>query len=190
MGVMLVSIIASILLARHLLRVSRTSGSIALEANARNIAADVYSAAGVLAGMVAIRFTGLSILDPIIAIAVAFLILKTGYDVMRKSLGGLVDVRLPQSEEDEISLAIREHGCQVGGFRNLRTRKAGRQRYVDLHLIMPKSASVEYTHQTCDNLEQDIKNRLPHTTITIHVEPGDIDCDQCSVWCTIRNRGD
>ncbi len=187
-GVMLVSIIVSIFLSRHLLKVSRASGSIALESNARNIAADVYSASGVLAGLAIIRFTGISIVDPIIAVVVAFLILKAGYDVMRKSFGGLVDTRLPQAEEDEIRSAIMAHGCQMAGFHDLRTRKAGRQRYVDCHLVVPKNASVEDTHRMCDNLEQDIKNRLPHTSLTIHVEPGDIDCDQCSVSCSIRDK--
>ena len=188
-GVMVVSIIASILLSRHLLKVSRATGSIALEANARNIAADVYSAAGVLAGLVAIRFTGLSILDPIIALAVALYILRMAYTVARKSFAGLVDVRLPQAEEDEIRSSIMENGCQVAGFHNLRTRKAGRHRYVDLHLIIPKKTSVEDAHRMCDRLEQDIKNRLLHTSVTIHVEPGDIDCAQCSVSCTIRDKG-
>jgi len=188
-GVMLVSIIASLLLSRHLTKVAKATDSIALEANARNITADVYSAAGVLVGLVIIRFTGLNILDPIIALGVALLILKAAYDVMRKSFGKLVDVRLPLTEENEIKSSIMEHGCQIAGFHDLRTRKAGSWRYIDLHLVMPKNASVEETHQVCDHLEQDIKSRLPRTNITIHVEPGDIECDQCSVSCTLRDKG-
>ena len=95
-----------------------------------------------------------------------------------------------QAEEDKIRSSIMKHGCQMGGFHDLRTRKSGRQRYVDLHLVMPKNASVEETHQVCDRLEQDISSKLPHTTVTVHVEPGDIECDQCSVSCTLRNNGD
>ena len=189
-GVMLVSMIVSILLSRHLLKVSQATGSIALEANARNIAADVYSAAGVLAGMVAIRFTGLSILDPIIALAVALFILKAGYDVMRKSFGGLIDVRLPKAEEDVIRSCIMEQGCQLVDFHDLRTRKAGSQRYVDLHLTMPKNASIEDAHQVCDRLEKDIEARLPDTSVTIHVEPCSTECEQCSVSCTLRDKND
>ncbi len=187
-GVMLVSIIASIFLSRHLLKVSRATGSIALEANAHNIAADVYSAAGVLAGLAIIRFTGLSILDPIVALVVSLFILRSAYVVTRKSFGGLIDARLPQAEEDEIRYSVMEHGCRLAGFHDLRTRKAGRQRYIDLHLVMPKNASVEEAHQICDQLEQAIKNRLPHASVTIHVEPGDIKCDQCTVSCTIRDK--
>ena len=185
-GVMLVSLVVSLWLSRHLLKVSKATDSVALEANARNIAADVYSAAGVLVGLVAIRFTGLNILDPIVAMAVALLILKAAYDVMRKSFGGLVDVRLPKAEEAEIMSCIKEHGGQLVGFHELRTRKAGSWRFIDLHLVMPKNASVEETHRMCDHLEQDIANRLQYTSVTIHVEPCDEECDQCSVSCSLR----
>jgi cation diffusion facilitator family transporter len=186
-GVMLVSIIASIFLSRHLLKVSRVTDSIALEAAARNIAADVYSAGGVLVALVVIRFTGLAILDPIIALIVALLILKTGYDVVRKSFGELVDVRLPQAEEDEIMSAITEHSGQIVGFHQVRTRKAGSQRFVDLHLMLPKNVSVEEAHQMCDHLEQDIESRFPNTSVTIHVEPCGTECDQCLVsTCSLR----
>lgn len=189
-GVMVVSIIVSLFLSRHLRKVSRATSSIALEANARNIATDVYSAAGVLAGLVAIRFTGLNILDPIIALAVASFILKVGYDILKKSFGGLIDVRLPKTEEDEIRSCIMEHGCQLAGFHDLRTRRAGSQRYVELHLTIPKDTSVEEAHQICDRLEQDIEARLPNTSVTIHVEPSSTECDQCSVSCTLRDKND
>ncbi|MBA7644648.1 Ferrous-iron efflux pump FieF [subsurface metagenome] len=185
-GVMLVSIIASIFLSRHLLKVSQATGSIALEANARNIAADVYSAAGVLVGLVAVRFTGLSILDPIVALVVALFILKIAYDILRKSFGGLIDVRLPQAEEDEIRSCIMEHGGELVGFHELRTRRAGNQRFIEFHLVMPKNVSVEEAHRVCDHLEQEIENRLQHTNVTIHVEPCSTECDQCSVSCSLR----
>jgi len=185
-GVMLVSIIASIFLSRHLLKVSQATGSTALEANARNIAADVYSAAGVLVGLAAVRFTGLSILDPIVALVVALVILKAAYDILRKSFGGLIDVRLPQAEEDEIRSCIMEHGGELVGFHELRTRRAGNQRFIEFHLVMPKNVSVEEAHRVCDHLEQEIENRLQHTSVTIHVEPCSTECDQCSVSCSLR----
>ena len=187
-GVMLVSVIVSILLSRYLLKVSRVTDSIALEANARNIAADVYSAGAVLAGLVAVRFTGLNILDPIIALAVALLILKAGYDVLSRSFGGLIDVRLPEVEELVIRESIMEYEGEVVGFHKLRTRKAGSQRHIDLHLVMPKEASVEAAHQVCDQLEHNIAYRLHYTSVTIHVEPCSEECDQCPVSCGCHYR--
>ena len=181
MGVMLFSVIVSLFLSRYLLRVSRATDSIALEASARNIAADVYSAAGVLVGLVIIRFTGLAVLDPVIAMLVALLILKAAYDVLRKSFGGLIDVKLPESEENVIKSAILEHVGELVEFHALRTRKSGNQRYIDLHLVMPKNASVEEAHRMCDHLEQDIKSKLQRASLTIHVEPCREECDRCPV---------
>jgi cation diffusion facilitator family transporter len=170
-GVMAVSIVVSILLSRHILKVSRATDSLALEAIGHNIAADVYSAAGVLAALVAIRLTGLGILDPIMALAVALIIIRSAYKVMRKSFGGLIDVRLPEAEENIIKSTIMNYGDQIVDFHNLRTRKSGSQRFIDLHLVMPKNASVEEAHSVCDRIEQDIEARLPHSVVTIHVEP-------------------
>jgi len=187
MGVMLFSIVVSIFLSRHLLRVSRATGSIALEASARNIAADVYSAAGVLVAMVVIRFTGFDVLDPIIAIGMALYILYTAYDVMRKSLGELLDVRLPVAEQEAIVSCIREHRAQLAGYHKIRTRKSGGQRFVDFHLVIPKNASLEEAHQWCDHLEEDIESKLPDSSVTIHVEPCTIECEQCYVVsCNLR----
>lgn len=186
MGIMVVSIVASLLLSRHLLKVSRATDSLALEAIGHNIAADVYSAAGVLAGLVAIRITGLIILDPIIALAVSLIILKSAYNVIRRSFGGLIDVKLPEAEENTIRSIINKHSGQLVGFHELRTRKSGSQRFIELHLVMPKNTSVEEAHQLCDHLEQDFKNKLDNTNITIHVEPCTIECDQCSVACSLQ----
>ena len=187
-GVMAVSILVSFFLSRHLLRVSRAADSPALEAIARNIAADVYSAASVMVGMVVIRFTGLTILDPIIALPIAALIIWSGYSVMRKSFAGLVDVRLPKEEEALIAAAILEHTGQLHDFHEMRTRKAGSQRFIDLHLVMPRNTTTEEAHRMCDHLEADLKQKLANASITIHVEPCDTsDCDHCMVTgCPLR----
>jgi len=185
-GVMLVSMIVSIFLSRHLLKVGRATGSITLEANSRNIAADIYSTASVLAGLLVVRFTGLEIFDPIIALAVVLLILRSAYEVLKKSFGGLVDTRLPEIEEAEIKSSITEHYSELVSFHELRTRSAGNWRYIELHLVMPKNASVEKAHRMCDHLEQDIETRLHHTSVTIHVEPCTIECNQCSISCSLR----
>jgi cation diffusion facilitator family transporter len=183
MGVMVVSIIASILLSRHLLKMSRATDSLALEAIGHNIAADVYSAAGVLVGLALIRITGLVILDPIIALVVSLIIIRSAYIVIRKSFQGLLDARLPTEEERIIAACLEEHSGKLASFHQLRTRMAGNQRFIDLHLIMPRDVSVEEAHSVCDHLEEELEKRLTNTNITIHVEPCSTECDLCSVAC-------
>ena len=187
MVVMAVSIAASIFLSRYLLRISRQEDSMALEANAHNIAADVYSAAAVFVGLLVVRFTDITIIDPILAGVVALYIFKVAFDVLRKSFGGLVDVKLPESEESAVRLAITEHfTSEVVSFHRLRTRKAGNQRHIDLHLVMPKHISIEEAHDMCDHLEKDIEGRLLNTDVIIHVEPCDDNCDICNLSCEDR----
>jgi cation diffusion facilitator family transporter len=187
MAVMAVSIVASILLSRHLRRIAKKEDSLALEANARNIAADVYSASAVLVGLIIVRFTGIDMIDDILAIIVALFILKVGFDVLRNSFGGLVDVKLPEEEENAIKAAITEHfGGEVVSFHKLRTRKAGSQRYIDLHLVMPRNITLEEAHRMCDHLEKDVRQRLIKTDVTIHVEPCEGNCSTCHITCDER----
>jgi len=81
-----------------------------------------------------------------------------------------------------------EHSDQVINLHKLRSRKAGSQRYIDLHLVVPKNTNLEEAHQLCDHLEQDIEERLQIADVTIHIEPCNNECDLCSVPCTLQNK--
>jgi cation diffusion facilitator family transporter len=179
-AVMAVSIVASIFLSRHLLRVARRTNSVALEANARNIATDVYSASAVLVGLAIVQFTGRDIIDSAIAIAVAIYILKVAVDTIRKPISGLLDEKLPPSQEAVIAESIKKHSDKVYGFHALRTRRAGSQSYIDLHLVMAGDLSLERAHQICDEIENEIQRTLHEASVTIHCEPCDDERERCS----------
>jgi len=182
-AVMAVSVVVNILVSRHLLRIARETDSIALEADARHLTTDVYTSLGVLGGLIVVRITGLNILDPIVALGVALFILRTAYDVIRRAFPPLIDVKLPEDEETLIASCIREHFGELVGFHELRTRKAGSERYIDLHLVMARNASVEEAHKLCDHLEEDIKSKLTNASVTIHVEPCEMECEECPTPC-------
>jgi cation diffusion facilitator family transporter len=185
-AVMAVSIVVSIFLSRHLLRVSRRTGSVALEANARNIATDVYSASAVLMGLAIVRFTGLNIIDSVIAIGVAIYILKIALDTIRKPVAGLLDEKLPPAQQAVIEDSLRKYSCEVSGYHALRTRRAGSQSHIDLHLVMAGDISLEQAHQICDQIEGEIQNVLHEASVIIHAEPCDNECEQCSAICSKR----
>jgi cation diffusion facilitator family transporter len=185
-AVMAVSIVASIFLARHLLRVARHTNSVALEANARNIATDVYSASAVLVGLAIVQFTGRDIIDSAIAIAVAIYILKVAVDTIRRPISGLLDEKLPPSQEAVIEESVNKHSREIAGFHALRTRRAGSQSYIDLHLVMAGDISLERAHQICDQIEDEIESSLHEASVTIHCEPCDNECEQCSAICSKR----
>jgi cation diffusion facilitator family transporter len=173
-AIMAFSAVANFFVSRFLHKVAYRTDSVALEADAWHLTTDVYTSLGVFAGLIIVQITHWYILDPIIAIGVALLILRAAWNITMKSVKGLVDVRLPKVEEDIITASIMEHVGQLAGFHELRTRKSGSQRYIDLHLVLPKKVSLEEAHKLCDHLEEDIKSKLPEGNVTIHCEP----CEQ------------
>ncbi len=184
--VMAVSIVVTILLSRHLLNVSRTTGSVALEANARNIAADVYSASAVLVGLAAVHITRLNVIDAVIAIGVAGYIIRIAIGTIRKPMSGLLDEMLPRAQQAAIEACLGNHSEEVSGYHALRTRRAGSQSYIDLHLVMARDISLEQAHRLCDQIEAEIQSLLQEASITIHVEPCDAKCARCSAICSKR----
>lgn len=182
-AVMAISVVVNIIVSRHLLRIARDADSIALEADARHLTADVYTSLGVMAGLVVVQVTGLNILDPIIAIGVSIFIMRAAYNLTRRAFPSLIDVKLPEEEEALIVSTMSEHMGELVSFHELRTRKAGSERHIELHMMMARDASIERAHSLCDHLEKDIRSRLPHTHVTIHVEPCDMECDTCPDSC-------
>jgi cation diffusion facilitator family transporter len=186
MAVMVFSIIVSTLHARYLYRAAKTTNSTALEASARRISTVKYTAAVVLAALIAIRITGLTIFDPIAALLIASWVLKEGVDEIRISSSSLIDKKLPLNEEEIITSTIMEHCSQLVGFHNLRTRKSGFQRYIDLHMVVPRNTSVVEAHRITEHLENDIRKKLPHASMIIHIEPCESNCADCQVPCNLK----
>jgi cation diffusion facilitator family transporter len=176
-----------------LMRTARKTDSIALEADALHLRTDVYTSLGVMLGLLVIAITDIQILDPIIAIAVALLICKAAYDLTVKALIPLLDVALPPEEEAIIKEAIDSVSLDsLVNFHQLRTRKAGAERYVDMHLVFPRNLSFAAVHDMCDRIENEIELRLNHVHVLVHAEPcEDADCELCrKKECDIKADGD
>jgi len=126
-----------------------------------------------------IRLTGWHILDPIIALVVAVMILKAVYDLIKKAFFPLIDVSLPETEREAITEILYQHTNEYLEFHELRTRKAGAERHVDLHLVVPKLMSVGEVHELCDLIEHEINTKLTGTSVLIHAEPCNADDMEC-----------
>ncbi len=181
-GVALVAVAALVnyLVARWLLRVSRERDSAALEADARHLFADVATSLAVIVGLGAQLSTGLLWLDPLVGLLVGGHVIRMGARVYRASVSGLMDTRLPAAEEARIRAILADHADEIVEYHALRTRKAGRDRFIDLHLVLHRTLSVGQAHALCDDLEAHVHQALPHTDITIHVEPCPPTCARCA----------
>jgi len=186
-AVMAVSAIANYLVSRHLLKVARRTGSVALEADAMHLRTDVYTSAGVLSGLLAINFTGMHILDPLIAIGVALLILKAAYELTRHAFFPILDVRLPDEEEQLIHNVMKGFAGQIVEYHKLRTRKSGHIRQIDMHLLVPRLCTVGKAHELSNQIERQIEAQLPESQILVHIEPCRGECMNCPAECPEKN---
>jgi cation diffusion facilitator family transporter len=156
--------------ARVLLRAGRRHHSIALEADAHHLMTDVWTSAGVLAGIGAVALTGWQRLDPIIALAVAVQIVRTGVSLVRRSALGLLDTALPEPEQDAVWAVLRRHEGAEVQFHALRTREAGARRFVTVHVLVPGGWTVSRGHAFVERLEEEIRAAVPRTTVLTHLE--------------------
>lgn len=177
-AIMAVSAVVNILVSRKLLKVARKTDSPALAADGWHLLTDVYTSIGVFVGLGAIYLTGYTILDPIIALAVTLLIFKAAYDLIRDSMHSILDFGLPEREEALILSVLKEYSSEYVEYHNLRTRKSGSDRYLDLHLVVPKDSPVEKVHALCDRIEEDIRKRLSGVHVLIHTEPCGGSCEK------------
>lgn len=177
--VMGISAVVNFYVSRKIMRVAKRAESIALEADAYHLTTDVYTSLGVIIGLMLIQLTGNSVFDPILAIIVGIIILKASYDLTKRSVSGIMDVRLSDVEEELIKSIIHDHYSQYAEYHNLRSRMSGAERFVDLHLVVPKNQNVVDAHDFCDHLEKDIKEKIPNLSILIHIEPCRTDCEIC-----------
>ncbi|MCK9306401.1 MAG: cation diffusion facilitator family transporter [Methanoculleus sp.] len=182
-AVMLLSAGVNFYVSSRLMTVAKKTESIALESDAWHLRTDVYTSAGVVAGLVLIRLTGLVVLDSLVALAVAAIILRAAFDLIRRSFEDLVDRSLPPEEEARIREIISEHCTDVIGFHRLRTRRSGPNRFVDLHLVVPRTATLEEAYGVVKRVEADVKQEFPRTSVTIRVQPctGE-DCSACGIF--------
>lgn len=173
LAVALVAGIINFVTAKVLLRVASQLDSITLEADARHLLTDVWTTVGIVAGLLVVLFTPpqWQVLDPIMAVVVGINIIGTGIGLLRRSLDGLMDAALPAAELARIEAAIGAELPAGARYHALRTRKAGAKRFIDFHLEMPAHTTIGVAHLLCDRIEEAIERELPHSSVTIHVEP-------------------
>jgi cation diffusion facilitator family transporter len=174
-AVIVVSMVVNIVVSRVIGRRARETGSVALEADALHLSADVASSAAVLLGLVLVAFTHAQWIDPTVALLVAVAVAIAGVRILLRSSRSLLDEALPEQELEGIRATIRELGAERGvvGFHKLRARRAGARRYVDVHVQFDSGISLEAAHETAHELTNAIRDQLTGADILVHVEPRD-----------------
>jgi cation diffusion facilitator family transporter len=170
LGVSVVASLVNLGVALVLLRVAKKHQSITLEANARHLLTDVWTSAGVLVGVGCVAVTGWQRLDPLVALIVAANIVWTGARIVRDSVKGLMDTALPPGELKIVSDILDKFKQDGIAYHDLRTRQAGPNRFVSLHVLVPGAWTVERGHQLVERIENDIRCALPNMEVITHLE--------------------
>ncbi|WP_445372543.1 cation diffusion facilitator family transporter [Methylomonas sp. HW2-6] len=186
-----VSVFASLInlaVARVLIGVGRKRQSITLEADGKHLMTDVWTTVGILVGIALIsvgnRFeaslnlaqslgmTGWEILDPLLAIGVAFHIVWAGLQLIRRTVSGLLDAALPADEVKAIVAVLEQYvASHAIAYHALRTRYAGARRFMSVHVLVPGQWSVQQGHDLLEDIERQIMDNLDNIDIDTHLEP-------------------
>jgi cation diffusion facilitator family transporter len=169
-----VSVAASVInlvTSRILMGVGRRYKSITLEADAHHLLTDVWTSAGVIAGVGLVWVTGWLWLDPVIALLVALNIVWTGWQLLQRSAAGLMDVSIPGEDLQAIEGVLDAYRGQGLAFHALRTRQAGTRAFVSLHVLVPGAWTIQQGHDWSERIEADIRRAVPYAHVTTHLEP-------------------
>ena len=155
-----------------LLRVGRAKHSIVLEADGHHLMTDVWTSVGVVVGVALVSFTGWLRLDPIVAILVAINILWTGWQLVRRSVLGLMDTALPKEMHDKV-VAVLDRFVELEKieYHALRTRQSGSQKFIYVHVLVPGEWSVQKGHDLLEELEAAVHDEIPNSIVFTHLEP-------------------
>jgi cation diffusion facilitator family transporter len=145
--------------------------SAALAADGWHLVTDVVTSAGVIIGLLLAVATGWHILDPLLAAVVALNILWTGYKIALQSMSSLMDQAASPGIESRIRAIIAANGHGALQAHDIRTRQAGRALFIEFHLVVPGTMTVDEAHAICDRLEDAIEAEIEGSEAVIHVEP-------------------
>jgi cation diffusion facilitator family transporter len=192
-AVMAFSVVVNLAVSQALFRVAERTDSIALKADAWHLRTDVYTSLGVLAGLVVIWLgsvfrphLNLSWIDPLFAILVALLILGAAIRLSTESLRDLLDSSIPEDEVERIRQELKTLDRRIRGYHRIRTRRAGPQRFVQLHLLVDSQMTVSEGHALSHLAVRRIQDRIPGARVLVHIEPCDGRCDdECLGGCLL-----
>jgi len=171
LGISLVASAINFAVARVLIRTGKRYGSLSLEADAHHLMTDVWTSVGVIVGVGAAAMSGWHRLDPIIAIAVAINIVRIGVILVRRSMLGLLDTALPPGTRQTIEHVLSAYADSGVRYHALRTRQAGQRRFISFHVLVPGAWSVQRGHDLLEEIEEQVRARVPMSTVFTHLEP-------------------
>lgn len=172
LGVMALSALSSLIVGQYVWRTGKRTHSLALMSNGQHLMIDFWTSLGVLIALGVIYFTGWTAIDAMLAIGIALWLFRGAWQLAVRAFHELIDHCLPAHELAQIDQILRSEPS-VLGYHDLRTRRSGAMRYIDVHIVLPEDWSLKQAHDVADALEAQIERALHPAQVTIHVDPYD-----------------
>jgi ferrous-iron efflux pump FieF len=171
LAVLAISMLVSVAVARTLSWAAQRSGSPALKADSIHYATDLWVNGAALGALLVVRFTGWSQADPIVALAVAAYVFYTGATLSLEAMGDLSDRGLPEEDLARVRAVVASFAPEVLGMHDLKTRRSGGQRFIELHLEIPRATSFEDAHAVTVKVLRAIEREMPRSKVFVHSDP-------------------
>ena len=175
----------------YLLRFGKKENSEALKASGQHLMTDVWSTLGVLVGLGLVRLTGLYWFDPLAALLTAGNILYSGYFILRRSIGALIDEAQPQVLSDLANAFRKNRRPGVIDIHLVKLIRSGKFHHIDGHLVVPEFWQVSRVHDVMTDFEKNVVSSYPFDgEINFHLDPCEkAYCSHCDLPdCPIRQR--
>lgn len=171
LAVSLLSTAINFAVAIILRRAGKRFNSIALAADSKHLMTDVWTSVGVVGGVLLVALTGWLRLDAIVAIAVGIHILIEGHHLMRASVDGMMDTAMDEESLTGIRAVLDSFAGRGVAYKNLKTRCAGVESFIQVDVLVPRNWSVGQGHDVLDEIEARLASILPRASVITHLEP-------------------
>lgn len=169
--VLAVSLIVSVGVAAWLRRAARNTGSPALAADSLHYATDFWTNGAALVALGIVAATGYAQADPLVALGVAALVFRTAAKLALEAMSDLSDRGLPETDLAKVREIVASFQPEVIGMHDLKTRRSGDLRFIDLHLEIPREASFEEAHDRTVRVLRAIERELAPAKVFVHSDP-------------------
>jgi cation diffusion facilitator family transporter len=156
-----------------LLRAGRRYRSLTLTADGKHLLTDVWTSAGVVAGVLVVALTGIERLDPVVAFLVGLNIVWTGWKLIRASSEGLMDISMSKEDNRAIADILAGFVTREVHFHALRTRESGHHRFAEVHVLVPGAWTVQQGHDLVEEVEAAVHAGFGQIALTCHLEPSE-----------------
>lgn len=169
--VMAIAAVANLVMSYVMRREAERSGSIALRAESTHLLTNVVQAVTIIVGLTLVLITGEPVFDALVALGLAGFMAWTAVGLVRTALSEVMDEALPDEDQAAIHEILKAHEAEIMGYHELRSRRAGATRHVDMHLTFESGRTIEDVHRVADHISDEIRQRLPGSVVVIHTEP-------------------